>query len=171
MKITMENSREISQLQKLIPERFKRALQQLLVATNPYSSQKEHEPTDTSIDCCICIGEIGPFQALFIAPCSHCFHFKCVQHFVRDTVMFPCPICRQVANLEASVSMESVIDWKQKSFHPSYASLDEVDNLSSMSPTPRTPFGLQMANLSTSDGGLPSPIAEGELHNDHDMLD
>ena len=169
MKITMENSREISQLQKLIPERFKRALQQLLVATNPYSTQKESEQSDNSIDCCICIGEIGPFQALFIAPCSHCFHFKCVQHFVRDTVMFPCPICRQVANLEASVSMESVIDWKQKSFTPSYASLDEQDS-SSMSPTPRTPFGLQMAHLGNNDG-LPSTIAEQELLNDHDMLD
>ena len=167
MKITMENSKEISQLQKQIPERFKRALQQLLTATNPYSSSPKDDTNDTSVDCCICIGEIGPFQALFIAPCSHCFHFKCVQHFVRDTVMFPCPICRQVANLEASVSMESVIDWKQKSFQHSYSSLNEAG---SASPTPRTQFGLQMAQL-VSNEGPPSPILENGIVNDIEMLD
>lgn len=154
-------------MQKQIPERFKRALQQLLTATNPYSSNQKDDQNDTSVDCCICIGEIGPFQALFIAPCSHCFHFKCVQHFVRDTVMFPCPICRQVANLEASVSMESVLDWKSKSFQQSYTSLNEVN---SAGQTPRSAFGLQMAHLGTTDGP-PSPIVEHEVANDIEMLD
>ncbi|RKO87810.1 hypothetical protein BDK51DRAFT_13298, partial [Blyttiomyces helicus] len=57
-------------------------------------------------DCCICIGAIGPFQALFIAPCSHCYHFKCVNSLLSQSAMFQCPLCRQVANLAASVSMD-----------------------------------------------------------------
>ncbi|KAJ3337215.1 hypothetical protein HDU91_001545 [Kappamyces sp. JEL0680] len=98
-------------LQQQIAVRFTAALILLLAATNPYSSQKEHDPKqDHSVDCCICISGIGPFQALFIAPCSHCYHYKCIQHVLKESVMFPCPVCRQVANLEASVSMESITD-------------------------------------------------------------
>jgi hypothetical protein len=54
--------------------------------------------------------EIAPYQALFIAPCAHGYHYKCIKNLLRETHMFPCPICRQVANLEASVSMESLVD-------------------------------------------------------------
>jgi hypothetical protein len=100
-----------AQRRQEISLRFKAALYMLLMSINPYSTQKNCEPdSDSSVDCCICISAIGPFQALFIAPCSHCFHFKCIQHVLRETIMFPCPVCRQVANLEASVSMESIAD-------------------------------------------------------------
>jgi hypothetical protein len=117
MRVSLQYDEQISLLQKEIPLRFKNALHQLMAATNPYSSHKEQDPKhDHSVDCCICISAIGPFQALFIAPCSHCFHYKCIQHILKETIMFPCPVCRQVANLEASVSMESIADvknWKK----------------------------------------------------------
>lgn len=111
IKVSLEYDDEHAKLQQQIPLRFKAALFLLLVASNPYASQKEQDPKqDTSVDCCICICGIGPFQALFIAPCSHCFHYKCIQHVLKESIMFPCPVCRQVANLEASVSMESIAE-------------------------------------------------------------
>ncbi|KAJ1548467.1 hypothetical protein HK096_001871, partial [Nowakowskiella sp. JEL0078] len=91
------------------PVRFKQALKALLAATNPYGSVKDDTTDDGgSTDCCICIGPIGPYQALFVAPCSHCYHFKCISSLIHQTPMFQCPLCRQVANLTASVSMESL---------------------------------------------------------------
>ena len=91
--------------QQQIPIRFKSALSSLVNATNASYTPK---PND-GVDCCICLCDIGPFQALFVAPCSHCFHFKCIKPvLITPSIMFPCPVCRQVANLEASVSMESL---------------------------------------------------------------
>ncbi|KAJ3275364.1 hypothetical protein HDV01_000656 [Terramyces sp. JEL0728] len=84
-------------------------LKSLLAATNPYGN-KDSEQTDTGAEteCCICLGSIAPFQALFIAPCSHCYHYKCVGSIIAQSPMFQCPLCRQVANLTASVSSESL---------------------------------------------------------------
>lgn len=59
-------------------------------------------------ECCICMEETGPFQALFFAPCSHCYHYKCVSSIIVQSAMFQCPLCRQVANLTASVSTENL---------------------------------------------------------------
>ncbi|KAJ3345761.1 hypothetical protein HDU91_007248 [Kappamyces sp. JEL0680] len=88
---------------------FSAALKQLIAATNPYGEQKGHEDEEAGdVDCCICIGAIAPYQALFIAPCSHCYHYKCVGYLVVQSPMFQCPLCRQVANLTASVSSESL---------------------------------------------------------------
>ncbi|KAJ3091493.1 hypothetical protein HK102_000337 [Quaeritorhiza haematococci] len=100
------------QRRKANPTRFRAALKALLIATNPYATSEQKsadmESDSTSTDCCICIGAIGPFQALFIAPCSHCYHYKCVSVLLAQSAMFQCPLCRQVANLTASVSMESL---------------------------------------------------------------
>jgi len=46
-------------------------------------------------------------QALFIAPCSHSFHYKCI----RGTLLehhpgFSCPLCRSFHDLEADVEVE-----------------------------------------------------------------
>jgi hypothetical protein len=77
-----------------------RALRSLIYAMNP-NSTKEDESHGT--DCCICLNAMAPFQALFLAPCSHVFHYKCATPLLGAGFMFQCPICRQVANLEASV--------------------------------------------------------------------
>ncbi|TPX38809.1 hypothetical protein SeMB42_g06495 [Synchytrium endobioticum] len=114
MKVSINgHSPFIQQRRRENPARFRAALRQLVTATNPYSTSKD-PPTSPSqhanVDCCICLCTIGPFQGLFLAPCSHCFHYKCIRSLLTDCVMFQCPLCRQVANLEASVSMESVCD-------------------------------------------------------------
>jgi hypothetical protein len=89
------------------PQRFSAALKQLMDATNPYATHSE-QSSEGETDCCICIGSIAPYQALFIAPCSHVFHFKCVAYLIAQSPMFQCPMCRQVANLTASVSSDDL---------------------------------------------------------------
>lgn len=64
----------------------------------------------SSVDCCICLNEIAPCQALFLAPCAHSYHYKCVNGLLGAGFLFQCPMCRQVANLEASVADNEVGD-------------------------------------------------------------
>lgn len=46
-------------------------------------------------------------QALFIAPCSHAFHYKCLRPLLEQHhPAFSCPLCRTFANLEEDVEVE-----------------------------------------------------------------
>ncbi|KAJ2077322.1 hypothetical protein H4R24_005203 [Coemansia sp. RSA 988] len=62
--------------------------------------------TDNSNECCICLYQMIAFQALFLAPCSHCFHYKCVKPILFTSTGFNCPLCRTYADLEASVTID-----------------------------------------------------------------
>lgn len=69
---------------------------------------KNNDKKDSCIeDCCICLYPIAPYQALFVAPCSHAFHFKCCRPLLQHYPGFACPICRQYADLDASVAIEA----------------------------------------------------------------
>ncbi|CAO3665423.1 unnamed protein product [Rhizopus stolonifer] len=58
-------------------------------------------------DCCICLYCIAPLQALFIAPCSHIYHYRCLKPLLDQNYPgFACPICRTYSNLEDSVAVE-----------------------------------------------------------------
>lgn len=79
-------------------------------------------------DCCICktrlsrcnsnlltlqthagLFSVTVYQALFIAPCSHIFHFKCIRPLlVQHHPGFSCPLCRTFADLEADVEQDDV---------------------------------------------------------------
>lgn len=59
-------------------------------------------------ECCICLCSIAAFQALFVAPCSHTFHFKCIRRLLLEGPSFVCPLCRTYADLEADVCIEEV---------------------------------------------------------------
>ncbi|KAI9743144.1 MAG: hypothetical protein M1818_003439 [Claussenomyces sp. TS43310] len=61
--------------------------------------------TTSSQDCSICLGAIAPCQSLFVAPCSHTWHYKCVRRIINGPMwpQFICPNCRAVADLEAEV--------------------------------------------------------------------
>lgn len=66
----------------------------------------EHKYTE----CCICLSALYERQALFIAPCSHTFHYRCIAPLVR-TNGFSCPLCRQESDLHASLfSLDSEED-------------------------------------------------------------
>lgn len=55
-------------------------------------------------ECCICLLKVRVFQALFIAPCSHMYHFKCIRPILSlQYPGFSCPLCRTFADLEADL--------------------------------------------------------------------
>jgi RING-like zinc finger len=97
-----------NQRKKTNPQKFTNALTELLSVANPYGTNDGKVENPEEIECCICINAIAPFQALFISPCSHIYHHKCVAAMISKSPMFQCPLCRQVANLTASVSSEAL---------------------------------------------------------------
>ncbi|KAG5351227.1 hypothetical protein C0989_007382 [Termitomyces sp. Mn162] len=59
-------------------------------------------------DCCICLFSVTIRQALFIAPCSHTFHYKCIRPLLETHhPAFSCPLCRTYADLEEDVEVEA----------------------------------------------------------------
>ncbi|KAK9764164.1 hypothetical protein K7432_008559 [Basidiobolus ranarum] len=57
-------------------------------------------------ECCICLYPLQQLQALFVAPCSHAFQFKCVRFMVATKPGFLCPLCRHFADLDADVTVD-----------------------------------------------------------------
>ncbi|KAH6636371.1 hypothetical protein F5144DRAFT_177091 [Chaetomium tenue] len=68
-----------------------------------------------SQDCSICLNSIAPCQCLFVAPCSHTWHYKCIRSLLSSPSfpIFICPNCRAAADLEAEV--EDPEEWEQLS--------------------------------------------------------
>ncbi|KAK3295768.1 uncharacterized protein B0H64DRAFT_323343 [Chaetomium fimeti] len=56
---------------------------------------------------------IAPCQCLFVAPCSHTWHYKCIRSLLSSPSfpIFICPNCRAAADLEAEV--EDPEEWEQ----------------------------------------------------------
>ncbi|KAF9349531.1 hypothetical protein BGX26_012181 [Mortierella sp. AD094] len=64
-----------------------------------------------STDCCICLFRIASFQSLFVAPCSHVYHYKCIRPMlVSNHPGFLCPLCRTFADLEDAVEIDDPIE-------------------------------------------------------------
>ncbi|KAF9877507.1 fha domain containing protein [Colletotrichum karsti] len=65
-------------------------------------------------DCSICLNSIAPCQCLFVAPCSHTWHFKCIRSLLNSPQypIFVCPNCRMAADLEADIE-DPTEDWEQ----------------------------------------------------------
>lgn len=58
-------------------------------------------------ECCICLFKIKVCQALFIAPCSHIFHYKCIRPLLTlHHPGFSCPLCRTFVNLDEDVEVD-----------------------------------------------------------------
>lgn len=55
-----------------------------------------------------------PCQSLFVAPCSHTWHYKCIRELLTGPSwpIFTCPNCRAAADLDADVD-EPAEDWQQ----------------------------------------------------------
>ncbi|GAN02779.1 SMAD/FHA domain-containing protein [Mucor ambiguus] len=153
-------------------------------------------PTDMSRadiqECCICLYAIAPFQALFIAPCSHIFHFKCLRPIVfQNYPGFSCPLCRSYFDLEASVAVEvdEVLDAintakdlkeKQQQQSPKQSSLSPIDTVPELNEEEeeeaqeheqeeeeRVPSGEDQHHLDTAEGSLrPSSSIQSDLSSD-----
>ncbi|KAF2161367.1 hypothetical protein M409DRAFT_59083 [Zasmidium cellare ATCC 36951] len=66
-----------------------------------------------SSECSICLNPVAPCQALFVAPCSHVWHYKCVRNLIHGPQWpnFVCPNCRFVADLDADVEQPEDEDY------------------------------------------------------------
>lgn len=65
----------------------------------------------STADCCICLFCVTICQSLFIAPCSHVFHYKCIRPLLEQHHPgFSCPVCRSFADLEADVETDEAFD-------------------------------------------------------------
>lgn len=112
---------EINRVFQLANDTFNKAahkkLRSLTMGTPTERSQVKSTQMDAvgddsastyTAECCICLFAIAPAQALFVAPCSHTYHFKCIRSLlVQNYPNFLCCICRKYADLEASVEVES----------------------------------------------------------------
>ncbi|KAH9042617.1 SMAD/FHA domain-containing protein [Lactarius pseudohatsudake] len=88
-----------------------RQLKSLATANPPVASkpiEKKPAPKSGFSDCCICLFSVTIQQALFIAPCSHAFHYKCIRPLLETHhPSFSCPLCRTFANLEEDVEVDT----------------------------------------------------------------
>ena len=77
----------------------------LLKQTLSKRSRDSDAQSVNSSECSICLNPVAPCQALFVAPCSHVWHYKCVRNLIHGPSWpnFLCPNCRFVADLEADV--------------------------------------------------------------------
>ncbi|TDL19092.1 SMAD/FHA domain-containing protein, partial [Rickenella mellea] len=79
------------------------AMKQLKALSAPTSVAPTYSKSGIS-DCCICLFGVSVHQSLFIAPCSHVFHYKCIRPLlIMHHPGFSCPMCRTFANLEEDV--------------------------------------------------------------------
>lgn len=63
--------------------------------------------TDTHSPLSLGLFSVTIRQALFIAPCSHAFHYKCIRPLLdAHHPAFNCPLCRTYANLDEDVEVE-----------------------------------------------------------------
>lgn len=75
----------------------------------------DNASTHTS-ECAICLMSIAPCQSLFVAPCSHVWHYKCIRPILNGPTWpnFLCPNCRAVADLEEDVEdPPDFEDWEE----------------------------------------------------------
>ncbi|KAI8991674.1 hypothetical protein BDF20DRAFT_845779 [Mycotypha africana] len=59
-------------------------------------------------ECCICLADMVPCQSIFLSPCSHAFHFRCIRPLLKSYPGFQCPLCRTYSDLEDSMETEAI---------------------------------------------------------------
>ncbi|KAG8993605.1 hypothetical protein FRB94_010688 [Tulasnella sp. JGI-2019a] len=137
------------------------ALKQLRTLQAGDGSDNKTGPLKKTVgDCCICLFGVSVCQSLFIAPCSHAFHYKCIRPMLElHHPGFSCPLCRTFADLEADVEVD------EHELKAIADALDEAED-SEQPPAPGLPYangGLEAgrsrddAILVDSDEGGASP--------------
>ncbi|KAI4189898.1 MAG: hypothetical protein L6R41_001158 [Letrouitia leprolyta] len=130
---------------------WQKALNTFNVATHKRLIGKAAQKVDAdttashSSECAICLMSIAPCQALFVAPCSHVWHYKCIRPILNDHKTFPsflCPNCRAVADLEADVDdPDAMDDWNDEEA----SNESEVEEKKDTSSNDASPDGAQRA--------------------------
>lgn len=71
---------------------------------NPIGDALSSSNKDELSECAICLLKLEPCQALFISPCSHSWHYKCIRPIIiKSYPQFYCPNCRSMCDLETDI--------------------------------------------------------------------
>ena len=76
-----------------------------------------------------------PCQSLFVAPCSHVWHYKCIRPILNDHKSWPhflCPNCRSVTDLEADIEDPEEGKWEDENgseSSPEMAPTQDIDDI------------------------------------------
>ncbi|KAF2723704.1 SMAD/FHA domain-containing protein, partial [Polychaeton citri CBS 116435] len=83
----------------------RKLLKQQQQQPKPKAGRDSDAASVNTSECSICLNVVAPCQALFVAPCSHVWHYKCIRGLIHSPNYpnFLCPNCRFVADLEADV--------------------------------------------------------------------
>ncbi|ATY65346.1 FHA domain containing [Cordyceps militaris] len=121
--------------------------------------------SNSSQDCSICLNSIAPCQSLFVAPCSHTWHFKCVKSLLTSPQypVFICPNCRAGADLEADVE-EPEDEWELFDEQEKDDKLGAIAE-TSPSPTPATPAEHEVSDSDRMDITISEPTDAPEPSN------
>jgi pSer/pThr/pTyr-binding forkhead associated (FHA) protein len=78
-------------------------IKSLQINDNVDESSRNVLPDELS-ECAICLMKIEPCQALFMSPCSHAWHYKCIRPIIiKSYPQFYCPNCRTMCDLETDI--------------------------------------------------------------------
>ncbi|CCH41791.1 hypothetical protein BN7_1330 [Wickerhamomyces ciferrii] len=111
-------------------------------------------------ECAICLLKVKPCQAVFISPCSHCWHYKCIRPIVvKSYPQFLCPNCRETCDLEADLD-EDEESSESEDESMNNASQDDLNN------GPTNVGSNKNQNKSNSSGSAEDLILEEELSNE-----
>lgn len=117
----------------------------------PSSSPALHDHNNELDECCICLYALAPFQALFVSPCSHTYHFKCIRPLLLSYPGFQCPICRTYSDLEASVAIETDEVMEKYDINNNrstvVAPIDDSNSAPTDAPPTDSGLGLQSSNI------------------------
>ncbi|KAH9945551.1 SMAD/FHA domain-containing protein [Amylocystis lapponica] len=106
VKIKIEMGREWQAHSNPFNANALKQLKAIAIAQAP-TEKKTISPKSAFQDCCICLFPVTFNQALFVAPCSHAFHYKCLRPLLETHhPAFSCPLCRTFANLDEDVEVE-----------------------------------------------------------------
>lgn len=111
-------------------------------------------------ECCICLLKMRVCQALFIGPCSHMFHFKCIRPIL--TLHYPgfsCPLCRTFADLEADLQDDTDEEPEEVKVPVPPVTVDKDPDPSTQEPVPVSHFEGQSPRQQDTSPPL-SPSAE-----------
>ncbi|KAI9273728.1 hypothetical protein BY458DRAFT_508044 [Sporodiniella umbellata] len=123
------------------------------------------KPQEELEECCICLYAMAPLQALFVAPCSHTYHFKCIRPLFDSYPGFQCPVCRTYSDLDASVTVETedklsnIIPNQHHHHHHHHNSTSDLDHSCS--------FDMSPASQATSSLPLSTTLVPPHLLSDH----
>lgn len=69
--------------------------------THKFNKDAHKKLLGEETECCICLNDLRVGDSIFISPCSHSWHYKCVRPLlVKNYPQFHCPNCRAITDLE-----------------------------------------------------------------------